>query len=85
MCRRLDRTAEEVATTGDLGRRIDVAGSDEVARLAHTFNEMLSAPEASQESQRRLAELNHQIGCFVGPSFRDHHQQLEQLILDASG
>jgi two-component system, OmpR family, sensor histidine kinase MprB len=60
--RRLDRTAEEVAHTGDLGRRIDVAGSDEVARLARTFNEMLSTLEASQESQRRLVmDASHEL------------------------
>jgi two-component system sensor histidine kinase MprB len=60
--RRLDRTAEEVAHTGDLGRRIDVAGNDEVARLARTFNEMLSALEASQESQRRLVmDASHEL------------------------
>jgi two-component system sensor histidine kinase MprB len=60
--RRLDRTAEEVAATGDLGRRIDVEGRDEVARLAATFNEMLSALEASQESQRRLVmDASHEL------------------------
>jgi two-component system, OmpR family, sensor histidine kinase MprB len=60
--RRLDRTAEEVAHTGDLGRRIDVTGRDEVARLAHTFNGMLSALEASQESQRRLVmDASHEL------------------------
>ena len=60
--RRLDRTAEEVAHTGDLGRRIEVGGRDEVARLARTFNEMLSALEASQESQRRLVmDASHEL------------------------
>ena len=60
--RRLDRTAEEVAHTGDLGRRIEVQGRDEVARLAHTFNEMLSALETSQESQRRLVmDASHEL------------------------
>ncbi|HVG99490.1 MAG TPA: HAMP domain-containing sensor histidine kinase [Miltoncostaeaceae bacterium] len=60
--RRLDRTAEEVAATGDLGRRIDVEGRDEVARLASTFNEMLSALEVSQESQRRLVmDASHEL------------------------
>jgi two-component system sensor histidine kinase MprB len=60
--RRLDRTAEEVAHTGDLGRRIEVEGRDEVARLAHTFNDMLSALEASQESQRRLVmDASHEL------------------------
>jgi two-component system sensor histidine kinase MprB len=60
--RRLDRTAEEVAHTGDLGRRIDVEGHDEVARLARTFNDMLAALEASQQSQRRLVmDASHEL------------------------
>jgi two-component system sensor histidine kinase MprB len=60
--RRLDRTAEEVAHTGDLGRRIEVDGKDEVARLASTFNEMLAALESSQESQRRLVmDASHEL------------------------
>ena len=60
--RRLDRTAEEVAHTGDLGRRIDVESRDEVGRLASTFNDMLSALEVSQDSQRRLVmDASHEL------------------------
>jgi two-component system sensor histidine kinase MprB len=60
--RRLDRTAEEVAQTGDLGRRIDVEREDEVGRLAATFNGMLAALERSQDSQRRLVmDASHEL------------------------
>lgn len=60
--RRLDRTAEEVARTGDLTRRIAVRGNDEVGRLAGTFNEMLAALERSQSAQRRLVlDASHEL------------------------
>jgi two-component system sensor histidine kinase MprB len=60
--RRLDRTAEEVAHTGDLTRRIAVRGNDEVGRLARTFNEMLAALERSQSAQRRLVlDASHEL------------------------
>lgn len=60
--RRLDRTAEEVARTGDLTRRIAVRGNDEVGRLARTFNEMLAALERSQSAQRRLVlDASHEL------------------------
>jgi two-component system sensor histidine kinase MprB len=60
--RRLDRTAEEVAHTGDLTRRIAVEGHDEVGRLATTFNEMLAALERSQDAQRRLVmDASHEL------------------------
>ena len=81
--RRLDRTAEEVAHTGDLGRRIDVEGRDEVARLARTFNEMLSALEASQESQRRLVmDASHELrtpltALRTNIEVLAHHDRLE--------
>jgi two-component system sensor histidine kinase MprB len=60
--RRLDRTAEEVAHTGDLGRRIDVDRQDEVGRLAGTFNEMLAALERSRDAQRNLVlDASHEL------------------------
>jgi len=60
--RRLDRTAEEVAETGDLGRRIEVEREDEVGRLASTFNGMLAALERSQDGQRRLVmDASHEL------------------------
>jgi two-component system sensor histidine kinase MprB len=60
--RRLDRTAEEVAHTGDLTRRIEVGGNDEVGRLARTFNDMLATLEGSQEAQRQLVvDASHEL------------------------
>ncbi len=42
--------------------RLDVAGSDELARLARTFNRTLDALERSVESQRNLvADASHEL------------------------
>jgi two-component system sensor histidine kinase MprB len=58
----LTETAEHVTETGDLSRRIDVSGEDEVGRLAASFNQMLSALQSSREAQRRLvADASHEL------------------------
>jgi two-component system, OmpR family, sensor histidine kinase MprB len=58
---RLTAATERVAATGDL-RPITVEGSDELARLTASFNEMLGALAASQEQQRRLvADAGHEL------------------------
>ncbi|MCO1658921.1 sensor histidine kinase [Pseudonocardia humida] len=58
---RLTAAAERVAVTGDL-RPIPVDGSDELARLTRSFNEMLGALAASQDQQRRLvADAGHEL------------------------
>ena len=54
--------AEEVARTHDLTHRIDVRGSDELGRLAASFNEMMAALERSESAQRRLvADASHEL------------------------
>jgi two-component system sensor histidine kinase MprB len=58
---RLTSATERIAATGDL-HPIPVDGSDELARLTHSFNEMLQALAASQEQQRRLvADAGHEL------------------------
>ncbi|MDQ4008862.1 MAG: HAMP domain-containing histidine kinase [Actinomycetota bacterium] len=59
--RRLTAAAEEVARTDEI-KPIEVSGSDEIARLAASFNEMLTALGASRERQRRLvADAGHEL------------------------
>jgi two-component system sensor histidine kinase MprB len=54
--------AEDVARTRDLTRRIEVMGSDELGRLAASFNAMMEALEASEEARRRLvADASHEL------------------------
>jgi len=58
---RLTVAAEYIARTGDL-RRIEVTGSDELARLTTSFNTMLAALARSQDYQRRLvADAGHEL------------------------
>jgi two-component system sensor histidine kinase MprB len=60
--RRLTAAAENVAATGDLSERVDVAGKDELGRLATRFNAMLAALEDSVGRQRRLvADASHEL------------------------
>jgi len=59
---RLTRTAEEVSETRDLSRRIDTSGTDELSRLAATFNAMLGALEDSARAQRQLvSDASHEL------------------------
>jgi len=60
--RRLTAAAESVAATGNLTERVDVAGGDELGRLAGRFNAMLAALEKSVGAQRRLvADASHEL------------------------
>jgi two-component system, OmpR family, sensor histidine kinase MprB len=60
--RKLTDAAEHVAATHDLSRRIEVSGSDELNRLAASFNTMLAALEQSVAAQRQLvADASHEL------------------------
>jgi two-component system sensor histidine kinase MprB len=60
--RRLTETAEHVSETQDLSERIEVSGSDELSRLATSFNTMLGALEESTRAQRQLvADASHEL------------------------
>jgi two-component system sensor histidine kinase MprB len=55
-------TAERVSETQDLSERIEVAGNDELSRLAASFNTMLAALEESTRAQRQLvADASHEL------------------------
>ncbi|MDP9866988.1 MULTISPECIES: sensor histidine kinase [Streptosporangium] len=59
---RLTEAVEHVARTEDLGTRIPVEGTDEIARLGTSFNAMTSALAGSRERQRRLiADAGHEL------------------------
>ncbi len=65
----LTRATEHIEATGDLDRRIDSPGRDEVGRLGRSFNAMLDrlrgsqdALEASTRTQRQLvADASHEL------------------------
>jgi two-component system, OmpR family, sensor histidine kinase MprB len=59
---RLTATAEEIAQTADLTRRIEVHGTDELNRLAATLNSMLDSLERSASAQKNLvADASHEL------------------------
>jgi two-component system sensor histidine kinase MprB len=58
---RLTRATERVAHLGDL-RPIRVDGDDELARLSHSFNQMLAAVAYARDRQRQLvADAGHEL------------------------
>ena len=61
--RELSETAEHVARTRDLSRRIEEGGGDdELSRLAASFNTMLEALERSMRAQRQLvSDASHEL------------------------
>lgn len=67
--KKLTETVEHITATNDLGRRIEVEGSDELARLASRFDAMLETIAEHQEalgqsvnSQRQLvADASHEL------------------------
>ncbi len=59
---RLMVATEHVAGTHDLRERIAEPGNDELGRLAHSFNRMLEALDASEHLQRQLvADASHEL------------------------
>ncbi|GGL12877.1 HAMP domain-containing sensor histidine kinase [Planomonospora parontospora] len=59
---RLTGAVEHIARTEDLGTRIPVEGTDELARLGASFNAMTAALAGARERQRRLiADAGHEL------------------------
>jgi two-component system sensor histidine kinase MprB len=53
---RLTEAVEEVAVSMDLNHPIPVHGADEIARLGHSVNTMLTAIDSARQAQRTLVE-----------------------------
>jgi signal transduction histidine kinase len=75
--REVTTTARRIAT-GDLARRINVTGHDEVSLLATTFNEMLDRLEEVFETQRRFVDdAGHELRTPI-TVIRGHLDLLEE-------
>ena len=60
--RRLTGATEKVTETRDLSERIDATGTDELSRLAGSFNTMLAALEESTRAQQQLVgDASHEL------------------------
>jgi len=71
------RRTEELARDGDPSQRINVERTDELGRLARTFNATLDALERSVEAQRHLvADASHELRTPIA-SLRANVQTLE--------
>jgi signal transduction histidine kinase len=57
--------AARVLAAGDLGSRAEIAGNDEIARLALTFNEMAARLEEADRKQRRLENLRRDLVAWA--------------------
>ncbi len=78
---KLATTAEEIAITQNLDRRIEGAGRDEVGKLSTSFNTMLDALRNSSERQRRLVQdASHELRTPL-TSLRANAELLERATL----
>jgi signal transduction histidine kinase len=69
-------TAREISES-DLGRRIPVEGTDEIARLTSTFNEMLHRLQTAFDTQRRfIDDAGHELRTPI-TIVRGHLELLE--------
>jgi two-component system, OmpR family, sensor histidine kinase MprB len=60
--RRLTGATEKVTETRDLSERIEASGTDELSRLAASFNTMLAALEESTRAQQQLVgDASHEL------------------------
>jgi two-component system sensor histidine kinase MprB len=77
----LASTAESIAATQDLDRRIEVTGRDEVAQMAKSFNAMLDALRNSVNRQRQLVQdASHELRTPL-TSLRANTELLERAAL----
>jgi two-component system sensor histidine kinase MprB len=76
--RRFTSGTERIAASGDVSRRMEVEGDDELSRLAHSFNTTLDELEQSVEAQRQLvADAGHELRTPIA-SLRANIQVLEE-------
>lgn len=75
---RFTRRTEALAGRPDISERMEVAGDDELARLARSFNTTLDALEQAVKSQRQLvADASHELRTPIA-SLRANIQTLEE-------
>lgn len=85
---RLRRQAAAIAAGGDLSGRLAGLGTDELARLGCTLNEMLQSLEASVQRQRRfVADAAHELrtplaGMTTALEVAGSHPQTGQTLVD---
>lgn len=61
----LDRAAKKIAS-GNLSIRVPIEGRDELAELAHSFNDMASQLQDSSKKQQELERLRKELIAWIG-------------------
>jgi signal transduction histidine kinase len=61
----LDRAAKKIAA-GNLSIRVPIEGRDELAELAHSFNDMASQLQESSKKQKELERLRKELIAWIG-------------------
>jgi signal transduction histidine kinase len=75
----LNQAAKEIAQ-GNLNVRVPVTGRNEMAELAHTFNEMAEQLEAAARKQRELDTLRRDLVAWVGHDLRTPLTSIRVLL-----
>jgi signal transduction histidine kinase len=75
----LSRAAEEIAR-GRLSARADVAGNDEMASLARTFNDMAAQLERAARQQRELDQLRRNLIAWAGHDLRTPLASIRAIV-----
>lgn len=75
----LNRAAEAIAT-GNLQVRVPVAGRDEVAQLARTFNEMAVQLEKAERKQREAETLRRDLVTWIGHDLRTPLTSIRAIV-----
>ncbi|MCZ7425748.1 ATP-binding protein [Micromonospora sp. WMMA1949] len=79
----LTRASRRLAS-GDLGDRVRVRGSDELAELGRTFNQMADSLQQSEERQRRMvADVAHELRTPLA-NLRGYLEALKDGVLPAT-
>jgi signal transduction histidine kinase len=75
----LSRAAKRVAR-GELDARVEVAGNDEMAGLARTFNDMAAQLERAAEQQEELDRLRRNLIAWAGHDLRTPLASIRAIV-----
>ncbi|HEX8682729.1 MAG TPA: ATP-binding protein [Ardenticatenaceae bacterium] len=75
----LNQAARQIAE-GDLHVRVPASGRDEVAALAHTFNEMATQLEGAARKQQELETMRRDLIAWVGHDLRTPLASIRAIV-----
>ena len=75
----VDRAATAIAE-GRRDVRVEVVGSDELARLGHTFNQMAAKLEGAERQQQEAEQLRRNLLAWIGHDLRTPLASIQALV-----